>query len=107
MAEILVAIVKLGAILALALLIAALWLGVGLWTIPVVVAVGAALVAGMYLIRRERELKRYEAEIMREESEQTFEQTAREISDVREAWSRPPSRDKAPGPDGRSIYHPR
>jgi hypothetical protein len=80
---IIVVIVRVGAIPALALLIAALWLGIGAWAIPVVLAVGAVVVAVTYLRRRERELKPYLAEVVREE----FDQTAREIAEVRAAWS--------------------
>jgi hypothetical protein len=88
-------IIRVGAIPTLALLIAALWVGIGVWTIPVVVAVGAAIVAVMHLRRRERELAELESEIMREE----FERTAREVSEVRAAWGSGGAPD-APGPGG-------
>lgn len=75
--------VRIGAIPVLALLVAVLWWVTGVWTIPALVSVGAAIVTGIYLIRRQRELAEIMSEIMREE----FDRTAREVSEVRAAWS--------------------
>jgi Flp pilus assembly protein TadB len=78
---IIVVLVRVAAIPVFCLLVAALWLRVRLWTVPLVVAMVTILAAIMYMRRRKRELEEIEREILREE----YERTAREIEALREA----------------------